>query len=185
APLAILLDNGIYIHALLMDTAHAATNTQRVLDFGDEYATLNQIITAKTGAAVATGEVIESLKGKMDGFALRVPTTDGSFADLYFVVSYDGKLDAKSVNYILENNYSNPKYFGRLGIFNGAEASSADIVGRKENGVIITSKTKVIPLPLRDDDGRNTYLVGILSAYDNELAPPRDQALLTKYISQK
>lgn len=181
APLAVLLDNDISMHALLMDTTHAATNTQRVLDYGNDAATLNQIILEKTGAAVATTEVLPVLKGKMSGFALRVPTTDGSFANLYFVASYHEELTPEKINNLISEHLSEPKYFGRVGIHKGEKTATKHVLGRKENGVLITSQTRVIPLPFKDN-GKNTYLVGIVSGYDNELAPPRDQALLTYFV---
>jgi len=184
APLTALLNNGIGVDALLMDTVHAATNSGRILDFGDEYAVLDQIITAKTGAAKATAEVIPALKGKMDGLAFRVPTTDGSFANLYFVANHAGELSAELVNKILERSVNEPIYMGRLGGYYGKEAASTDIIGRKENGIVIFSKTKVIPLPYSIGcNNRNTSLVSIVSGYDNELGPPKDQVIITEYIA--
>lgn len=184
APLAILLDHGFNIEALLMDTVHAATNSQHLLDFSDDYAALNQISTHKTGAAIATGEVLPLLKGKMDGLAFRVPTTDGSFANLYFVANYPEELTAKILNEILRKNYQNAKYLGRVALHEEKEAASTDIIGRTENAIIITSKTRVFPLPYTLE-GKRTYLVGLVSGYDNELGPPKDQVILTKYIADK
>lgn len=184
APLAVLEGAGITIDALLMDTVHAATNSQRLLDFGDDYAALNQISTYKTGAAIATGEVLPSLKGKMDGLSFRVPTADGSFANLYFVASVPGELTSELINGILRDHLKYPRYAGRLAVHEEKEAASADIIGRTENAIVIASKTRVFPLPYKQE-GRNTYLVGLVSGYDNEIGPPRDQALLTEYIAQR
>jgi glyceraldehyde 3-phosphate dehydrogenase len=71
----------------LMTTIHAYTNDQRVADqiHDDPYrarAAAVNIIPAKTGAAKAVGEVIPELKGKLTGYALRVPVPDGSVTDL-------------------------------------------------------------------------------------------------------
>ena len=181
APLKVLLNNGIGIDALLMDTVHAATNSQRLLDFGDDYAALNQISTHKTGAAIATAEVIPSLLDKMDGISFRVPTLDGSFANLYFAANHEGKLEREELNNLLRESTSYTKYCGRLAVYEGKEAASTDIIGRTENSIVIASKTRVIPLPY-SLNGRNTSLVSLVCGYDNERGPPKDQVLLTKYI---
>ncbi len=175
SPLQVLMDYGVNIHALLMDTVHAATNSQNILE------SLDNMSTHKTGAAQATGEVIPYLKGKMDGLSFRVPTSDGSFANIYFVATYDGsEFNAERVNGILKAFSSHPDYFGRVGLFEGKEASSKhDIVGRTENGIVILDKTRVIPF------GKGDYLVGLVSGYDNEMGPPADQVLLTKYIADR
>ncbi|MBI5148872.1 hypothetical protein HZA33_04275, partial [Candidatus Pacearchaeota archaeon] len=183
APLQLLMDQGIKVDALLMDTAHAATNSQNILE------SLNQIWTHKTGAAKSVGEVIPSLKGKMDGLAFRVPTTDGSFANMYFVATSDEDLTAESVNKMFREHYKDSKYMGRMGLFEEQDAGTTnDIIGRTENGVIILSKTKVFDLhmtPFTGDLSKKAYLVGLVSGYDNEAAPPKDQVLLTEYIANK
>ena len=180
-PLQVLIDYGLKVRALLMDTVHAATNTQSILE------SLNQISTYKTGAAKATGEIIQELKGKMDGLSFRVPTLDGSFANLYFVAdSKKDNLSAQDINSALRDGSKNPKYAGRLAIFEGKEAgASDDIVGKTENGIVILDKTRVLNLPYRTDSGENSYLIGIVSGYDNERAPPKDQVLVTKHVISK
>ena len=184
-PIKCLMDVGIEVYALLMDTVHAATNTQRVLDFGDEPATLDNISLVKTGAAIATGEVIRELEGKMDGFAARVPTSDGSFANLYFVVSCKDELNASKVNDILSKATRNERYFGRIGTLDMEKVSSKKhVVGRRENALVVTNRTRVLPLPFAPS-GKNAYLIGIVSGYDNERGPARDLALLVKYIGER
>lgn len=184
-PLKILLDAGIEIYSLLMDTVHSATNSQRVLDFCDEPSTLDNIVLAKTGEAIATGEVIPSLKGAMDGFAARVPTSDGSFANLYFVGSHDGYFTAEDINKLFLKSVSREEYCGRVGYLEDSMVSSKrNIVGRDENGIVIGSRTRVMELPFKDGN-RHVYLIGLVSGYDNELGPRKDQTLLTKYIAEK
>jgi glyceraldehyde 3-phosphate dehydrogenase len=87
APVAKILHENFGIQRALMTTAHAYTNDQRVTDLVHKdlrrarAAALN-IIPTTTGAAVAVGEVMPELKGKIDGIALRVPTPDVSIVDL-------------------------------------------------------------------------------------------------------
>jgi len=89
APLAKVLNDGIGIHSGLMTTIHAYTNDQRLTDVYHEdirrarSATMSMIPT-KTGAAAAVGLVLPELKGKFDGFAIRVPTINVSLVDLTF-----------------------------------------------------------------------------------------------------
>src|SRR5450631_513433 len=89
APLAKVLNDGIGIERGLMTTIHAYTNDQRLTDVYHEdirrarSATMS-MIPAKTGAAVAVGLVLPELKGKLDGFAVRIPTINVSLVDLTF-----------------------------------------------------------------------------------------------------
>ncbi len=185
-PIKVLMDRGIEVYALLMDTVHAATNTQRVLDFGDEPATLDNISLTKTGAAIATSEVIPILEGKLDGFAARVPTSDGSFANLYFVASSGWEVfNADLINEMFRNAFLREDYFGRISVLDMDKISSKKyVVGRPESALVVTNRTRVLPLPF-GPKGENAYLIGIVSGYDNERGPARDLALLTKYVGEK
>ncbi len=87
APMAKVLSDSFGIEHGMMNTIHAYTNDQRVLDLPHDdlrrarAAALNTIPTS-TGAAKAIGLVVPELKGKLDGFAVRVPVPDGSLVDL-------------------------------------------------------------------------------------------------------
>ncbi|HTP38054.1 MAG TPA: type I glyceraldehyde-3-phosphate dehydrogenase [Steroidobacteraceae bacterium] len=89
APLAKVLNDSIGIARGLMTTIHSYTNDQRLTDVFHEdirrarSATMS-MIPAKTGAAAAVGLVLPELKGKLDGFAIRVPTINVSLVDLTF-----------------------------------------------------------------------------------------------------
>jgi glyceraldehyde 3-phosphate dehydrogenase len=89
APLAKVLNDSIGITAGLMTTIHSYTNDQVLTDVYHEdlrrarSATMS-MIPAKTGAAAAVGLVLPELKGKLDGFAIRVPTINVSLVDLTF-----------------------------------------------------------------------------------------------------
>ena len=90
APLAKVLHDNIGIVAGVMTTVHAYTNDQVLTDVYHSdlrrarSATMSQIPT-KTGAAAAVGLVLPALKGKLDGFAIRVPTINVSLVDLSFL----------------------------------------------------------------------------------------------------
>ena len=177
-PLQVLLDRGINIEALSMDTTHAATASQGVLE------SLGQIITHSTGAAKATGLVIPSLNGKMTGMSYRVPTLDGSFANLYFVTTSNNELTKEGINDLIISSVDNPRYFQRIGVFEGEDAGTFDIVGRRENSIIVLSKTNVIPLPFAPE-GKKASLVTLIAGYDNELGSSVDPTLLAHYIASK
>lgn len=101
APVAkVLLDN-FGIQSGIMTTIHAYTNDQVILDFPHKdlrraRAAAMSMIPTTTGAAKAIGDVIPELKGKMDGFAIRVPTPNVSCVDLTVILEKDA--DAAAVN---------------------------------------------------------------------------------------
>ena len=87
APIAKVLNDKFGIKKGLMNTIHSYTNDQIILDAPHKdlrraRAAAVSMIPTKTGAAKAIGLVIPELEGKMDGFAVRVPTPDGSLVDL-------------------------------------------------------------------------------------------------------
>ncbi len=87
APLAKVLHEAFGIKRGLMNTIHAYTNDQRVLDMPHKdlrrsRAAAESIIPTTTGAARAVGQVLPELKGKLDGFSMRVPVAIGSVVDL-------------------------------------------------------------------------------------------------------
>jgi glyceraldehyde 3-phosphate dehydrogenase len=182
-PLQVLINQGMEIEALSMDTTHAATASQDILG------SLGQIVTHSTGAAKATGLVIPALKGRMQGMSYRVPTLDGSFANLYMVVtSRDPKLTEEKVNSMFREAVVDPRYAGRIGVFEGKDAGTFDIVGRRENAVVVTSKTNIIPLrfgPAELTVPRHAYLLTVISGYDNELGSSVDPVLLAGHVSRR
>jgi glyceraldehyde 3-phosphate dehydrogenase len=98
APLAKVLNDKIGIASGLMTTIHAYTNDQRLTDVFHEdirrarSATMSMIPT-KTGAAAAVGLVLPELKGKFDGFAVRIPTINVSLVDLTFTPKRAATID--------------------------------------------------------------------------------------------
>ena len=92
APVAKVLHEAFGIERGFMNTVHAYTNDQRILDLPHKdlrraRAAAENIIPSTTGAAKAVGKVIPGLKGRLDGLALRVPVKDGSVVDLTAILA--------------------------------------------------------------------------------------------------
>ena len=101
APMAKVLNDAFGIRKGLMTTIHAYTNDQVILDFPHKdlrraRAAAQNIIPTTTGAAKATALVLPELKGKLDGYSLRVPVMDGSVTDL--VVNLEREATVEEIN---------------------------------------------------------------------------------------
>src|SRR5512138_3084770 len=122
APLAKVLHEKIGIVSGLMTTIHAYTNDHRLTDVYHEdirrarSATMS-MIPAKTGAAAAVGLVLPELKGKLDGFAVRVPTINVSLVDLVFTAKRATSVE--EVNKILKEAAASDGWKGVLGYNDG------------------------------------------------------------------
>ena len=159
APVAKVLNDSFGVVHGTMTTVHSYTNDQRILDFPHEdprrarAAALNMIPT-KTGAASAIGLVIPALKGKLDGYAMRVPTPDVSVVDLVVVTSRP--VTEKEVNEkLLEASQGAMK--GILG-YTEDPVVSTDFLHDSRSSIVDASMTKVI----------GGTLVKVLAWYDNE-----------------
>ncbi|HEV7432215.1 MAG TPA: type I glyceraldehyde-3-phosphate dehydrogenase [Steroidobacteraceae bacterium] len=159
APLAKVLNDGIGIQAGLMTTIHSYTNDQRLTDVYHEdirrarSATMSMIPT-KTGAAAAVGLVLPELKGRLDGFAIRVPTINVSLVDLTFTPKRATTIE--EINELVRTAAN-----GRLkGILAYTEAPlvSVDYNHDPASSTYDATMTKII-------DGN---LVKVCSWYDNE-----------------
>ncbi len=160
APVAKVLDAALGMESGLMTTIHSYTNDQVLTDVYHEdlrrarSATMSMIPT-KTGAAAAVGLVLPSLNGKLDGFAMRVPTINVSVVDLTFSSKKATSVD--EVNALLKAA-SEGELKGVLG-YNTAPLVSIDFNHDAHSSVFDATQTRVSP------DGK---LVKILSWYDNE-----------------
>jgi glyceraldehyde 3-phosphate dehydrogenase len=159
APLAKVLNDKIGIVSGLMTTIHAYTNDQRLTDVYHEdirraRSATQSMIPAKTGAAAAVGLVLPELKGKLDGFAVRIPTINVSLVDLTFV--------AKKATSVEEINKV---------IREAAEGSL--------KGVLAYTEKQLVSIDYNHDPASSTYdatmtrvsegtLVKVCSWYDNE-----------------
>ncbi len=159
APLVKPLHQSIGLESGLMTTIHAYTNDQVLTDVFHKdlrrarSATMSQIPT-KTGAAAAVGLVLPELDGKLDGFAMRVPTINVSVVDLSFIASRDTTVE--EVNRVVKAA-SEGELKGILG-YNDQPLVSIDFNHDPRSSVFDASLTKV-------SGGR---LVKVLSWYDNE-----------------
>lgn len=158
APLVKPLHEAIGVESGLMTTIHAYTNDQVLLDVRHKdlrrarSASMNMIPT-KTGAAKALGLVLPELNGKLDGYAVRVPTINVSMVDLSFIAKRDTTVE--EVNQILKAA-SEGELKGVLG-FNDLPLVSTDFNHSNESSIYDATLTKV--------SGR---LVKVASWYDNE-----------------
>ena len=162
APLAKALDDAFGIKNALMTTVHAYTNDQRVLDQPHKdlrraRAAAVNIIPTTTGAARAVGKVLPGLAGKLDGFSLRVPVTDGSLVDL--VANLKRRVTTDQVNAALAAASKRGSLKGILA-FTTDPIVSSDVVGDSHSSIVDGSCTMVM--------GGN--LVKVVSWYDNEWA---------------
>ncbi|MEJ5209063.1 type I glyceraldehyde-3-phosphate dehydrogenase [Denitratimonas sp. CY0512] len=159
APLAKVLNDSIGIEHGLMTTIHAYTNDQVLTDVYHSdlrrarSATMSQIPTS-TGAAKAVGLVLPELAGKLDGFAMRVPTINVSVVDLTFTAK---RATTKEEIDAAVKAASEGPLKGILG-FNAAPLVSIDFNHDARSSVYDSTQTRVM-------DGT---LVKVLSWYDNE-----------------
>jgi len=176
APVCKVLDETFGIERGLMTTIHSYTNDQRILDLPHKdlrrarAAALNLIPTS-TGAAKAISLVLPSLKGKMDGIAIRVPTPTVSLVDL--VVNVAKPATVESVNAAFKKAAE-----GELkGILEYTEEPivSMDCKGDDHSSVFDASETMVI----------GDIMVKVLAWYDNEWAYAVRLADLAIYVAER
>ncbi len=159
-----------------MNTVHAYTNDQRILDLPHKdlrraRAAAMSIIPTTTGAAKATALVIPEVKGKIDGIAMRVPTPDVSIVDL--TAELEKPVDVDQLNEIFRKEAE-----GRLkGILAVSDEPlvSVDYTGHPASSIVDLMSTYVI-------DG---HLVKVLSWYDNEWGYSNRCVDLARYISDR
>jgi glyceraldehyde 3-phosphate dehydrogenase len=158
APLVKPLHEKLGIVSGLMNTVHAYTNDQSLLDtyhpdLRRARAAAESIIPSKTGAAAAVGLVIPELNGKLDGFALRVPTPNVSVVDLTFKATRETSV--QEVNAILTDAANNE--LKNVLVVNHEPLVSRDFNHNPASSIFDATQTKVIG-----------DLVKVLSWYDNE-----------------
>lgn len=158
APLAMVLNNELGIVNGLMTTIHAYTNDQVLTDvyhtdLHRARSATHSMIPTKTGAAAAIGLVLPELDGKLDGFAMRVPTINVSVVDLTFKAVTNTSV--AEVNEILTTTAKNE--LKAIAAVNTLPLVSVDFNHNPASCIFDVTQTKVI------DD-----LVKVLAWYDNE-----------------
>jgi glyceraldehyde 3-phosphate dehydrogenase len=159
APIAKVIHQQFGIRKGWMTTIHSYTNDQQLLDLPHKdlrraRAAALSMIPTTTGAALAVGEVLPELKGKLDGFAMRVPTPNVSVVDLAALV--DKKTSGEAVNAAFKEAAEGP--LKGILLFSTDELVSIDFKGNPHSSIVDAPYTKVM-----DGD-----FVKVLSWYDNE-----------------
>jgi glyceraldehyde 3-phosphate dehydrogenase len=175
APVVKVLHGEFGVEKGFMTTIHSYTNDQKILDAPHKdlrrarAAAISQIPTT-TGAAKAVGLVIPELKGKIDGFSVRVPTPNVSIVD--FVAVLKKPTTAEEVNAAFKRAAEGPLK-GILGVTD-EPLVSVDFMGDRRSGIVDTLSTKVI-------DGN---LVKVIAWYDNEWGYSCRLVDLVKFIAR-
>lgn len=176
APICKVLMQNFGIKRGLMTTIHSYTNDQRILDLEHKdlrraRAAALSMIPTTTGAAKAVGLVIPELKGKLTGFAMRVPTANVSVVDL--TADLEKKATAEEVNLALKKASEGPKMSKYLE-YCDKPLVSIDFNGSSKSSVVDAMSTLVIE-----------EMVKVLAWYDNEWGYSNRVVELAQYIAKK
>jgi glyceraldehyde 3-phosphate dehydrogenase len=171
APMAKALNDGIGIVKGLMTTVHAYTADQNLQDnihkdLRRARAAAVNVIPTSTGAAKAIGLVLPELKGKLDGYALRVPVPTGSVTDLSFEASRETSVE--EINEIVKKAAD-----GRYLVYSTDPIVSSDIVTNPASSIFDAPLTKVIGNQVK-----------VASWYDNEWGYSNRLADLIDYVGK-
>jgi glyceraldehyde 3-phosphate dehydrogenase len=175
-PLAKVVNDAFGIERGLMTTVHAYTADQNLQDgpHGDlrraRAAAINMVPTS-TGAAKAIGLVLPELKGKLDGYAIRVPVPTGSATDLTVTVSRE--VTVEEVNAALKAASETEQFKGILS-YTADPIVSSDIVGDPASSIFDSGLTKVIGNQVK-----------VVSWYDNEWGYSNRLVDLTELVASK
>jgi glyceraldehyde 3-phosphate dehydrogenase len=162
SPLLAILDEVIGVEKALLNTVHAYTASQSIVDgpskkdMREGRAAAQNIVPSSTGAAIAVTKVMTGLKGLFDGISIRVPVVAGSIVDITFISKKNTTAD--EVNDILRKAAEQERW---KGIFTVTEEDlvSSDIKGNSHASIADLAFTRVV--------GGN--LVKVLAWYDNEM----------------
>jgi glyceraldehyde 3-phosphate dehydrogenase (phosphorylating) len=177
APIAKVVHDHFKIVAGTMTTIHSYTNDQVILDFPHKdlrraRAAAVSMIPTSTGAAKALHLVVPELKGKLDGFAMRVPTPNVSVVDL--VAFVEKKTTVEEVNAALKKASESGPLKGYLG-YEENELVSADFKGDGRSSIVDAPMTRVVA----------GNCVKVISWYDNEWGYSSRVRDLINYVGSK
>lgn len=160
-PLIAILDEALGIEKALLNTVHAYTASQALVDgptkkdLREGRAAAQNIVPSSTGAAIAVTKVMPQLAGLFDGISIRVPVSCGSIVDITFISKKN--TSAEEVNKILEKAAKDSRWKGIFTVTK-EDVVSSDIVGNPHASIADLAFTRVV--------GGN--LVKVLAWYDNE-----------------
>lgn len=177
APVLNVIEKNIGIEKGYMTTVHAYTNDQATLDIAHKKginarrgrACAANIVPTSTGAASAIGLVIPSLKGKLDGGALRVPTPTGSVIDL--TLELKRNTTEEEINNLFKDNINDTLGFTMDPIV------SSDVIGSHKGGIVDGQLTKVLEV-------NGKQLVKIIAWYDNEMSYSAQMVRTAEYLGK-
>ncbi len=175
APIAKVLDDNFGLKMGFMTTVHGYTNDQVTLDGPHKdlrraRAAAENICPTTTGAAAAVGLVLPQLKGKLDGYALRVPVKTGSLVDLTCQLEKDATVEQINEAFTKAANET-------LGVTNDPIVSS-DIIGMTYGSLADLQLTSIMEV-----EGKK--LVKVVSWYDNEMSYTNQLVRLISYVASK
>ena len=162
SPLIVILDEAVGVEKAILNTTHAYTATQAIVDGGakDDFrrgrAAAINMSPSHTGAAIAVTKAYPSLTGKFDGIAVRVPVAAGSLADVTFIAKRNTSIE--EVNAALKKAAGEDRW-KRVFTVSEEELVSSDIIGMPYGSIADLTMTRVV-------DGN---LVKVLAWYDNEM----------------
>jgi glyceraldehyde 3-phosphate dehydrogenase len=176
APLVKVLDDTFGVEHGLMTTIHSVTNDQRILDLPHEdlrraRAAFESMIPTTTGAASAVGEVLPHLKGRLDGFAVRVPTKNVSVVD--FVAVLKKQTTVEQVNDAMRKAAAGG--LKNILFVSDEPLVSCDYIGNPASSTLDAELTSVM----------QGNMVKVVSWYDNEWGYSNRTVDLTAFIAQK
>ena len=178
APVLKVLEDNLGIVKGYMTTVHAYTNDQATLDIAHKKgikarrgrACAANIVPASTGAASAIGLVIPSLKGKLDGSAMRVPVPTGSVVDLTLELGRNTSVE--ELNKLFADNQNETLKFTMDPIV------SSDVIGSHYGAVVDGLSTNILEV-----DGKQ--LVKVVAWYDNEMGYSTQMVRTARYFATK
>ena len=178
APVLNVIEKEFGVDKGYMTTVHAYTNDQATLDIAHKKgikarrgrACAANIVPASTGAASAIGLVLPSLKGKLDGTAMRVPVATGSVVDLTLELKKNVTVD--------EINDAFKKYENETLKFTMDPIVSSDVIGSHYGAVVDGLSTNVLEV-----EGKQ--LVKVVAWYDNEMSYSTQMVRTAKYLMEE
>ena len=173
APVVNVLNENFEIEKGFMTTIHAYTSDQRILDNSHKdprraRAASQSIVPTSTGASKAIGEIIPSLKGKLEGVAMRVPTPNVSLVELVFCTKE--KINIKKINNVFEKASKNE--LKKILEITDEKLVSIDFNHHSASAIVDASLTNVV----------GSYMGKISAWYDNEWGFSNRMCDITEYL---